>query len=90
MTGTKWGVRQRPLDNDTADWMTNTEAAVAAYSGHLGQARTLSRRAVGLARQAHRQDRAGSFEAAAAVREAFFGNLREARESARYLKEPRR
>ena len=68
--------------SDAADWMTNTEGVVVAYSGHLQQARLLSRRAADLARHAHQQDRAGTFEAAAAVREAFFGNFREAHSSA--------
>ena len=54
--------------------MINTEASVLAYSGHLQQARTMTRRAVDVERQAHQQDRAGIFEAGAAVREAFFGN----------------
>jgi serine/threonine protein kinase/tetratricopeptide (TPR) repeat protein len=69
--------------SDAADWMTNTEGVVAAYSGHLQQARFLSRRATDLARQAHQRDRAGMFEASAAVREAFFANFREAQQSAR-------
>jgi serine/threonine protein kinase/tetratricopeptide (TPR) repeat protein len=69
--------------SDAADWMTNTEGVVAAYSGHLQQARLLSRRATDLARQAHQLDRAGIFEASAAVREAFFGNFREAQQSAK-------
>src|SRR5258708_16745697 len=69
--------------SDAADWMTNTEGVVAAYSGHLQQARFLSRRATDLARQAHQQDRAGIFQASAAVREAFFGNFREAQQNAK-------
>ena len=69
--------------SDAADWMTNTEGVVAAHPGHLQQARLLSRRATDLARQAHQQDRAGNFEASAAVREAVFGNFREAQQSAR-------
>src|SRR6185369_8853837 len=69
--------------SDAADWMTNTEGVVAANSGHVQQARSLSRRATDLARQAHQQDRAGIFEASAAVREAFFGNFREAQQLAK-------
>jgi serine/threonine protein kinase/tetratricopeptide (TPR) repeat protein len=69
--------------SDAADWITSTEGTVAAYSGHLQQARLLSRRASDLARQAHQQDRAGMFEAIAAVREAFFGNASAARQGAR-------
>jgi predicted Zn-dependent protease len=63
--------------------MTNTEGVVAAYSGHLQQARLLSRRATDLAQQADQQDRAGMFQASAAVREALFDNFREARKSAK-------
>ena len=69
-------------DSDAIDWLTNTEGVVAAYNGHLLQARMLSRRAVELAQQAHQQDRAGVFEASAAVREALFADFREAQERA--------
>jgi eukaryotic-like serine/threonine-protein kinase len=68
---------------EAADWMTNTEAVVLAYSGHLKQARTMTRRAIDLARQAHQQDKAAMFEAGGAVREAFFGNAPEARKNAK-------
>jgi eukaryotic-like serine/threonine-protein kinase len=69
----------RGRDNpESADWMTNTEALVLAYSGHLQQARTMTRRAVDMERQAHQPERAAMYEAAAAVREAFFGNASEA------------
>jgi eukaryotic-like serine/threonine-protein kinase len=73
----------RGRDNpESADWMTNTEAFVLAYSGHLQQARTMTRRAVDMARQAHQPERAAMYEAGAAVREAFFGNASEARRRA--------
>jgi eukaryotic-like serine/threonine-protein kinase len=68
---------------ETADWMTNTEASVQAYSGHLKHARTMASRAMDLARQAHQQERAAMFEAGAAVREAFFGNAADARQDAK-------
>jgi tetratricopeptide (TPR) repeat protein len=74
----------RGRDNpESADWMTNTEASVLAYSGHLQQARTMTRRAVDMEKQAHQPERAAMYEAAAAVREAFFGNASEARASAK-------
>ena len=74
----------RGRDNpESADWMTNTEATVLAYSGHLQQARTMTRRAVDMERQAHQPERAAMYEAAAAVREAFFGNASEARARAK-------
>jgi len=67
---------------EAADWMTYTEASVLAYSGHLQQARARIRQAMNLSQQAHQPERAGMFQAGGAVREAFFGNDREDRESA--------
>jgi tetratricopeptide (TPR) repeat protein len=65
---------------DVADWAFHAEASVLAYSGHLREARRKSRQAVELAqRTPHRSENAATYEAAAAVREAFFGNVREAR-----------
>jgi hypothetical protein len=40
------------------DWMSHLQALVLARSGHLQQARTMSRRAVELARQAAQPERA--------------------------------
>src|SRR4029453_11249396 len=65
-----------------AGWVIDQEGAVLAYSGHLRQARKKSRQAVDLAVQAGRSDGAAQHEATAAVREALFGNLSEARERA--------
>lgn len=67
---------------EAADWMTNIEGSVAAYSGHLRQARTKTLQAVNLAQQAHQEERAAIFEAGAAVREALLGNAQEARVNA--------
>ena len=53
-----------------------------AYSGHLQQARRMSRRAVDLAQQAGQRERAALFETGAALWEAFFGNAPAARRSA--------
>jgi eukaryotic-like serine/threonine-protein kinase len=61
------------------NWMSSREAFAAAYSGHLRRARNVSRRAVNEAQQAGQQERAGLWEAGAAVREALFGNASEAR-----------
>jgi DNA-binding winged helix-turn-helix (wHTH) protein/predicted Zn-dependent protease len=63
-------------------WISNKEAFALAYSGHLQQARAMSRRAVEQARQAAQRERAGLWEAGAAVREALFGNTSEARKRA--------
>jgi len=74
----------RGRDNpESADWMTNTEAVVLAYSGRLQQARTMTRRAVDMEGQAHQPERAAMYEAGEAVREAFFGNASEARQRAK-------
>jgi len=59
-------------------WMSAREAFVAAYSGHVRSARRLSDLAIAQARQAGQPERAGLWEAGAAVREALFGNRAEA------------
>jgi DNA-binding winged helix-turn-helix (wHTH) protein/tetratricopeptide (TPR) repeat protein len=56
------------------NWMSAREAFVAAYDGHLSDARALSRRAVDEAMQAQQPERAALWEAGAAVREALFGD----------------
>ena len=64
------------------DWIVHSEALVAAYSGHVQQARMMSRRAVDLAQQAGQRERAAIYETGAAVWEAFFGNASAAKKSA--------
>jgi tetratricopeptide (TPR) repeat protein len=64
------------------DWMAHAGSCVAAWSGQLQQARTMSRGAINLAQQTSQRDKAALYEAGAAVREAFFGNLPEARRRA--------
>jgi DNA-binding winged helix-turn-helix (wHTH) protein/predicted Zn-dependent protease len=56
------------------DWMSNAEGFVSAYSGHLEEARKMSRRAADLARKADRRDTEALYETDAAVREALFGS----------------
>lgn len=68
--------------SELGDWIWDQRASVLAYSGHLQQARTLSRRAIELAQEIQRSESAAQHEAAAAVREALFGNVREARRRA--------
>jgi len=63
-------------------WISAREAFAAAYAGHLQQARSMSHRAVEQALYAAQRERAGLWEAGAAVREAFFGNASEARKRA--------
>jgi eukaryotic-like serine/threonine-protein kinase len=68
---------------EVGDWIFHEEASALAYSGHLREARRKSRQAVDSARAAiHKRERAAMWEAGAAVREAFFGNPREARQHA--------
>jgi len=61
--------------------IANHEAFALAYTGHLQQARQMSRNAVEVAEQAAHRERAGILEAGAALREAFFGNRAAAKES---------
>jgi tetratricopeptide (TPR) repeat protein len=58
--------------------MSAREAFVAAYSGHLRDARSISHRAVLQAQQAGQPERASLWGAGSAVREALFGNKRAA------------
>ena len=67
---------------DVADWALHEEACMLAHSGRLQEARRKSREAVALAQQnPHKREEAATYYAAAAVREAFFGNVAEARRS---------
>jgi tetratricopeptide (TPR) repeat protein len=68
---------------EASDWITYIEGSVLAYSGQLQPARGRIRQAVNLSQQAHQPERAATFEAGAAVREAFFENFSEARQRAR-------
>ena len=64
------------------DMISDNEALVLAYSGHLQEARKMSRRAADLAQQAADRERSALYEAGASLREAFFGNAPEARRTA--------
>jgi len=64
------------------DGISHHQALVLAYSGHLQQARRMSRRAAEVAQQAGQRERAALYETGAALREAFFGNALAARRSA--------
>jgi tetratricopeptide (TPR) repeat protein/predicted Ser/Thr protein kinase len=59
-----------------------TEASTAAYSGWLGKARELSRRAVASGERAEEKESAAGFEAGAALWESLFGNAAEAHKRA--------
>ncbi len=69
-------------DAELQDFMADQRGFVFAYHGRLREARTMSRRAVDIARQSDNLESAAQHEAAAAVREALFGARMEAREHA--------
>ena len=56
------------------EWMSNSESFVLAYSGHLEEARKMSRRAADFAQEPDRRETEAFYETDAAVREALFGN----------------
>ena len=64
------------------DWMLHSQSEVEARSGRLQTARSMSRRAQDMARQAGQRESAASYEAGEAVWEALFGNAAPARHSA--------
>jgi eukaryotic-like serine/threonine-protein kinase len=68
--------------SDVEDWVAQREAFVLTYSGRVQQARTISRRAVDLARQTNQPGKAALYKAGAAVWDAFFGNAPAARQNA--------
>jgi DNA-binding winged helix-turn-helix (wHTH) protein len=63
-------------------WVTNKESWAAAWSGHVDQARSLSRRAVEASLHIGQRERAALWLAGAAVREALWGNAAEASRAA--------
>jgi serine/threonine protein kinase/tetratricopeptide (TPR) repeat protein len=71
--------RKSPSMEDT---ISHIEALVLARSGQLQAARRMAAVAVQIAQKSGRRERAGLFEAATAVWEAFYGNAAAARQSA--------
>ena len=71
------------------DVLLGNEADTTAYFGQVGKARELSRRADSSATQAQQRETAALHEAAAAIREALFGNADEARKWAASTKQLR-
>lgn len=61
------------------DWISAQEASALAFSGHLQEAGSKSRRAVDLASRRGHGERAAQYLAGAAVREILFGNAPDAR-----------
>ncbi len=68
--------------SEGTDWLSVHQAFVLAYSGHLREARTMSRRAVELADQAANKERAALFQSGEAVWEAFYGDVSAAKRDA--------
>jgi tetratricopeptide (TPR) repeat protein len=64
------------------DNMLALQADTEAYTGHVQQARELSRRAVEVAKNSQLNEPAAIWQGIAALREAVFGNLEEARKGA--------
>jgi eukaryotic-like serine/threonine-protein kinase len=64
------------------DWMYLHQAFAAAYVGHKSEANRMSARAVELPMKANQPERAALFQAAAAVWQAFLGDVQQAQESA--------
>ena len=73
------GARKSPATEDT---ISHIEALALARSGQLQDARRMAALAVQIAQKSGRRERAGLFEAATAVWEAFYGNAAAARQSA--------
>jgi tetratricopeptide (TPR) repeat protein len=65
---------------DAMDLMADRQAYTLAYAGQLKQARVLTRQAINLAQQQGDPERAAQYAIRAALREAFFGNTREAKQ----------
>ena len=66
------------------DQMLSLESDTAAYSGHLKDARELSRRAMDAAQQAGEKDPLALYSATSSLREVWFGNTEEARQRATF------
>ena len=69
------------------DWVSNHEAFAMAYTGHLKEARRMSRHAADLAQQAAHGERAALFDTGPALWEALFGDGAAARKSAMAARE---
>src|SRR5208283_1163228 len=70
-----WAAREPGVE----DTLLSNEADTAAYSGHLQKAREFTRRASFSAEHAEEKETAAGYEVNAALREALFGNVGEAR-----------
>ena len=66
----------------TQDWIFDHAAFVMAYTGHLQEARRMSQRAMDFAQEAGHREKSALFETRVSLREAFFGNVPEAKRNA--------
>jgi eukaryotic-like serine/threonine-protein kinase len=73
-----WFEQRADLESEILGLESDTEA----YTGHLGKARQLTRRAVDSSKQAQNLESAALYQASAALREALFGYSRTARQQA--------
>jgi eukaryotic-like serine/threonine-protein kinase len=64
------------------DWMSNSDALVLAYFGHLEEARKMARQATEFAQQEDHRETAALFETQSTLREAFLGHVDAARKRA--------
>src|SRR5260370_24469697 len=64
------------------DFLLAMEADTAAYFGHLGKARELTKRAAESAELAAEKETAATYYATSALREALFGNVDRVRQQA--------
>jgi serine/threonine protein kinase/predicted Zn-dependent protease len=69
------------------DVLLSYESDTAAYSGRLGDARDLSRRAMDFAERSENKETAATYSAASGLREALFGNAGDARRVAAFALE---
>jgi DNA-binding winged helix-turn-helix (wHTH) protein/lipoprotein NlpI len=67
---------------DSMDLLADRQAYSLAYAGQLRRARVLSRQAIDIAQHQGDGERAAQFAVRVAIREAFFGNTRDARADA--------
>jgi len=69
------------------DFLLALDADTAAYFGHLGRARELSRQASNSAKRARENETSATYEAVAALREGLFGNANQAGQRTALAKE---
>jgi tetratricopeptide (TPR) repeat protein len=68
---------------EVEEWMSNAEGFVLAYTGHLEEARKMSRQAADLTHEADQKETEALYEKDAALREALLGKASTARQRAR-------